>query len=150
VHLDGRLVAEENARVSVFDRGFLFGDAVFESFRAYDGHVFRMRAHLDRLADSAARIGLRQLPPQEHLAGGGPELPAAHRPRDGPTRLTVPGGPGRPGDYAGDEGAPTWVISAAPFAGLEAERYEEGVNLTIASRRAIPAEALDPAIKTTS
>jgi branched-chain amino acid aminotransferase len=150
VHLNGRLVAEEDARVSVFDRGFLFGDAVFESMRAYGGRVFRMGRHLERLSDSARLIALANLPSDARLTAGVTELLEANHLRDARIRLTVTRGPGRPGEYGGVDGAPTLVISAAAFAGLEARHYSEGVALTIASRRAIPAEALDPSIKSTS
>jgi branched-chain amino acid aminotransferase len=136
--------------VSVFDRGFLFGDAVFESMRAYGGRVFRLGPHLDRLAASAARVGLRHLPPPNRLAGDVAELLRANELEDARIRLTVTRGPGRPGDYAGEDGPPTCVITAASYAGLEARHHACGVALTVASRRAIPAEALDPTIKTTS
>ena len=118
--------------------------------RAYGGHVFRMTRHLDRLADSARLIGLTPLLPAERQAGSVRELLEANGLRDARIRLTVTRGPGRPGEYAGAGAAPTWVISAAPFAGLEARLYDEGVTLATASRRAVPAEALDPSIKSTS
>lgn len=134
----------------MFDRGFLFGDAVFESMRAYGGRVFRMGRHLERLADSARLIGLTGLPGADRLSADVTGLLEANQVGDARVRLTVTRGPGRPGEYGGVDGAPTCVISVAPFAGLEARRYEEGVALTVASRRAIPAEALDPSIKSTS
>ncbi len=134
----------------MFDRGFLFGDAVFESMRAYGGRVFRLGRHLDRLADSARLIALTSLPPADRLSAAVTRLLEANQLRDARVRLTVTRGPGRPGDYGGVDGAPTCVISAAPFAGLEARHYTDGVALTVASRRAIPAEALDPSIKSTS
>ncbi len=58
VNLDGVLVAPEAARISVFDRGFLYGDSVFEVVRTYGGRSFELPAHLARLAHSAERIGL--------------------------------------------------------------------------------------------
>lgn len=122
---------------------------MFETLRAYGGHVFRLGPHLARLADSAARIGLR-LPALDRLAGSIAELLDANALGDARIRLTVTRGPGRPGDYAGEEGVPTCVISASPFTGLEERHHAGGVTLTVASRRAIPADALDPAIKTTS
>jgi branched-chain amino acid aminotransferase len=136
VHLNGRLVAEEEARVSVFDRGFLFGDAVFESMRAYGGRIFRMGRHLDRLADSARLIALTSLPSADRLTQDVEEVLEANHLRDARIRLTVTRGPGRPGEYGGVDGPPTRVISAAPFEGLEARYYSAGVALTVASRRA--------------
>ena len=67
VSIDGRLVAPDQARVSVFDRGFLFGDGVFEVFRTYDEAAVDLDAHLDRLFASAAALKLRTLS-REHVA----------------------------------------------------------------------------------
>jgi branched-chain amino acid aminotransferase len=150
VHLNGRLVEETDAVVSVFDRGFLFGDAVFESMRAVGGVVFRLRRHLDRLARSADLVAMTGLPAPDRLARDVGDLLAANRLRDARIRLTVSRGPGRPGDYAGPAGTPTRVISAAAFAGLDPGIHDRGVPAAIAARRAIPADALDPAIKSTS
>lgn len=150
IHLNGRLVPEGEAVVSVFDRGFLFGDGVFESMRAYHGQVFRLRQHLDRLARSAATVGLEGLPAAASLETAVAELLEVNRLEDARLRLTLTRGAGRPGDYVGAEGPPTLVISAASFAGLAAAVVDAGVMVTVSSRRAIPAECLDPAIKSTS
>ena len=58
IYLDGRFVPEEEARVSVFDHGLLYGDGVFEGIRAYNGKIFRLDEHLARLYDSAKAIDL--------------------------------------------------------------------------------------------
>ena len=150
IHLNGRLVPEGEAVVSVFDRGFLFGDGVFESMRAYHGRVFRPRQHLERLARSAALVGLEGPLEAGSLEAWIDALLQANRLEDARVRLTLTRGGGRPGDYVGGEGPPTLVISAAPFAGLDAAVVDSGVAVTVASRRAIPAECLDPAIKSTS
>jgi branched-chain amino acid aminotransferase len=118
--------------------------------RSYGGRVFRLGKHLERLAESARLIGLAPLMPLERQSACVMELLEANHLGDARIRLTVTRGPGRPGEYAGADAAPTWVISAAPFAGLDARHHAEGVTLTIASRRAIPAEAIDPSIKSTS
>jgi len=59
IYLNGKLVSREEARISVFDHGLLYGDGVFEGIRAYDGRVFRLSQHLDRLYDSARAIALK-------------------------------------------------------------------------------------------
>jgi branched-chain amino acid aminotransferase len=56
IYLDGQLVNKEDAKVSVFDHGFLYGDGVFEGCRVYNGRIFRLDAHLERLARSARAI----------------------------------------------------------------------------------------------
>ena len=59
IYLNGKLVPREDARISVFDHGLLYGDGVFEGIRAYDSRVFRLSQHLDRLYDSARAIALK-------------------------------------------------------------------------------------------
>ena len=61
VYVNGKFVPEEQATVSIFDHGFLYGDGVFEGIRAYNGRVFRLMEHVDRLFDSAKAIDL--IPP---------------------------------------------------------------------------------------
>ena len=56
IYIDGKLYAKEDAKISVYDHGLLYGDGVFEGIRSYGGKVFRMQAHLDRLWNSAKAI----------------------------------------------------------------------------------------------
>ena len=58
IYVDGKLVPKEEAKVSVFDHGFLYGDGVFEGIRVYDGTVFRLKEHIDRLYESAHTLAL--------------------------------------------------------------------------------------------
>ena len=58
IYVDGKFFAEADAKVSVFDHGLLYGDGIFEGIRFYNGRVFRLEAHLDRLWDSARSICL--------------------------------------------------------------------------------------------
>src|SRR6185295_7884373 len=89
IHLNGRLVGEDEARVSVFDRGFLYGDGVFESMRAVGGVVFRQDRHLERLLRSAEAIGLPLAPMSPGLPAAIRELLAANELRDARIRITV-------------------------------------------------------------
>ena len=150
VHLNGRLVPERDAVVSVFDRGFLYGDGVFESMRAHSGRVFRLDRHLERLRRSADLVGFGRLPDDARLRAEIAEVLSANRLTEARLRLTVTRGPGIPGDYVESGGEPTRVLSAAPFTGLDPRRYEMGVEVEVAGRSAVPADCLDPAIKTTS
>jgi branched-chain amino acid aminotransferase len=150
IHLNGRLVPEEEARVSVFDRGLLYGDGVFESFRAVGGVVFRQDRHLERLLRSADGIGLDLTSAGPALAAAPGEVLEANKLSDARIRLTVTRGTGRPGDYVEALGPPTVVVSAAPFQGLDESLYADGVRVLIPRRRQIPPDALDPAIKSIS
>lgn len=150
VHLNGRLIEETEATVSVFDRGFLFGDGVFESLRACAGGFFRLERHLDRLERSCALAGITGVPSRAVLSAELSQLLAANRLTEARVRLTVTRGAGRPGDYVAVLGPPTRVATASPFGGIAPEVRQAGVGVRLASGRAIPASALDPAIKTTS
>ena len=58
IYLDGKLVPEAEARISVFDHGLLYGDGVFEGIRVYNGRVFKLKEHVDRLFESARTVKL--------------------------------------------------------------------------------------------
>ena len=110
VWLNGRLVPAEKATVSVIDRGFLLGDALFETMRAYGGHVFRLAEHLDRLARGAKRIGL---PLPDGLADAVAKTLKGNGLVDAAVRLTVTRGPGT-GLTPPEDPQPTVVIAARP------------------------------------
>ena len=150
VHLDGRLVEEAEARISVFDRGLLYGDGVFETMRACGGRIFRLEAHLERLERSALLAEFEGLPPRAVLASDLGALLRANRLADARLRLTLTRGAGRPGDYVQAAGPPTRIATVAPFSGIDPKRHAEGVALLVSRRQAVPAEVLDAAIKTTS
>jgi branched-chain amino acid aminotransferase len=92
VWLNGRLLAQSEARISPFDHGLLTGDGVFETLRVYLGVPFAARRHLDRLARSAAGLGLA-LPELAAIRGALDEVIEANRLVDGRMRITVTGGP---------------------------------------------------------
>lgn len=150
VHLNGRLVPEEEARVSVFDRGFLYGDGIFESMRAVEGVVFRRDRHLERLLQSADSVGLGLSQIQPGLPDFIREVLEANALHDARLRITVTRGAGRPGEYVEALGPPTVVISGGPFEGVDEALYRTGVRAVIPRRRQVPPETLDPAIKSTS
>jgi branched-chain amino acid aminotransferase len=150
VHINGRLVEESEAAISVFDRGFLFGDGIFESMRTLAGRVFRLDRHLARLRGSARRIALDLPVSDRALSEAVAELLQANGLAEARVRVTVTGGPGRPGDYLHAPGPPTVVMSAAPFKPLEPVLHQQGVAVVIPRRRAIASDALDPSIKSTS
>jgi len=153
VFINGHLVDESEARVSAFDRGFLFGDGVFESMRATGGVVFRIDRHLARLQRSAALVAIEA----DDLSGGGQalrrqvgQLLRVNRLREARIRISLTRGPGRPGDYLHAPGPPTVLITTAPFRGIDPDLRSRGVKVAIAARQAIPGLALDPSIKTIS
>lgn len=149
-HVDGRVVPETEARVSVFDRGFLYGDGIFESMRAVAGTVFRFDRHYDRLRGAADRIGLDLPLDAPGLRDAVRDLLARNALREARIRVTLTRGPGRPGDYVGAAGPVTRVITTAPFAPLDPAVRATGVRIAVATGRQPPPEVLDPALKSTS
>src|SRR5262252_3032329 len=82
VYVDGQFVPAEDARISVFDHGFLYGDGVFEGIRVYDGTVFRLKEHVDRLYRSATTIALEIPMSREEMTQAVLETIAANEKRN--------------------------------------------------------------------
>lgn len=147
IWMDGKLVPEDQAKVSVFDHGLLYGDGVFEGIRAYDGVVFRLREHLDRLYRGAKVIMLDIPLTQEEMTQAVLETIRANELRDSYIRLVVTRGVGDLGlDPRKCPKASVFII-AAKIALYPEEVYQTGLRLiTCATRRNAP-DALDGAIK---
>lgn len=112
VWVDGRMVGDHEPSVSAFDHGLLTGDGVFETLRIYRGVPFAARRHLERLARSAAVMGLG-VPDAETLRAVMAQVVEANHLVDGRLRITVTGGPAPLGSDRGD-GGPTVVVAAGP------------------------------------
>src|SRR5262245_62118119 len=112
---DGQVVAPGEARVSPLDRGVLYGDGLFETMRAYEGRVFRLEAHLERLAASAPVVRL-QLPwSAAELGAAVRALLAASGLDDAYLRLTVVRGEGPPGPAPPERASPHYFVIARPL-----------------------------------
>jgi branched-chain amino acid aminotransferase len=112
VWLDGALVDERDAVVSIFDHGLTVGDGVFETLKAVDGRPFATRRHLDRLRRSADGLGLRIPFDDDQLRAAMAEVLASHALPLARVRVTVTGGPAPLGSERG-EGQATVVVAAA-------------------------------------
>jgi branched-chain amino acid aminotransferase len=146
-YLNGKLVPEGEARVSVLDRGFLYGDSVFETLRAYAGRPFMLGKHLDRLFRSAAVLGIRIPLDRQAVADAISRTLEANSLSEAVVRVTVSRGKGPPGIDPGDATVPTFVVHARPFVPYPDEIYSKGAALVIAGVRRTPPEALDPSVK---
>lgn len=147
LYLNGKVVPEEEAVVSVFDHGFLYGDGVYETLRAYGGVVFLMDEHLARLERSASLIGLSLPMDGQAVKDAVYQTLKANSLGDGYVRLTVSRGAGPVGlDPALCE-SPTFVVYAGELPRYPERLYEEGVRLIIPRTRRNLREALDPRIK---
>lgn len=131
IHLNGRLVETEQARVSVLDHGLLYGDGLFETIRVANGQCFQPEVHLRRLEESAQRLEL-QLPwSRGAVLGALQETATANRLQEGALRLTVTRGEGNPVPDPGACATPTYFITARPVAPLSDEAFERGVRLCL-------------------
>ncbi len=147
IYLDGELVPEHEAKVSVFDHGLLYGDGVFEGIRAYNGRIFKLDEHLRRLYGSAKAIMLEIPLGFDEMRQAVVETVRANELRDAYIRLVITRGVGDLGLDPRKCPKPTVFIIAASIELYPEEVYEKGLPLiTCATRRNAP-EALDPAIK---
>jgi branched-chain amino acid aminotransferase len=147
IYLDGELVAPEQAKVSVFDHGLLYGDGVFEGIRAYNGRVFRLDAHIDRLYRSAHAIMLRIPMTKEEMLAAVVATVRANELRDAYIRLVVTRGVGDLGLDPRKCPKATVFIIAATIELYPEQMYRDGLKvITCATRRNIP-DAVDPALK---
>ncbi len=132
IYLNDRFVSEEEAKVSVFDYGFLYGDGLFETLRAYKGQIFALSQHLRRLSDSALRLHM-SIPSPKQLALGLNETLQRNVLKEAILRLTITRGehqfPLRP-DLCKKR---TVVITARPFVGLHPNLHQQGVSADIVS-----------------
>jgi branched-chain amino acid aminotransferase len=147
VYISGQLYDKEDAKISVYDHGLLYGDGVFEGMRIYGGKVFRMQDHLDRLWNSAKAIWLEIPMTPEALAKAVDETVAANGLVDGYVRLVVTRGAGTLGLDPNRTSQPQVIIIADKITLYPQEYYENGLEIiTVSTMRNHPA-ALSPRIK---
>jgi len=147
IWLDEKLVEEQDAKISVFDHGLLYGDGVFEGIRFYNGRVFRLEEHISRLYDSARAILLNMPWTQEQVCQFTVDTIKANGLSDGYVRLVVTRGTGGLGlnPYLCER--PSMFIIASTISLYPEEYYTNGLAIiTCATRRPTPA-ALMPQVK---
>jgi len=147
IYIDGKFYSEANAKISVFDHGLLYGDGIFEGIRFYNGRVFRLEEHLERLWDSARSICL-EIPTSMHeMTEALLETIRQNELRDGYIRLLVTRGIGNLGLNPAQCKRPTVIIIASTITLYAREIYQKGLTVvTCATRRTNPG-ALNPAVK---
>jgi len=147
IFLDGEYVDREQAKVSVFDHGLLYGDGVFEGIRAYNGKIFKLEEHIDRLFDSARAILLKIPMSAQQLCDACVRCCALNNVRDGYIRLVVTRGVGSLGLNPESCPRPTVFIIADAIQLYSPEVYERGMRLVTASTRRVAPAAFSPAVK---
>ena len=147
IYLNGKYVSKEEAKISVFDHGFLYGDGIFEGIRAYGGRVFRLEEHLKRLCNSAKAISLEIPLSREDLKGKVLETLRKNKLKDAYIRLVVSRGEGDLGLDPRKCPHPQVIIITHKIMMYSEELYEKGLEVIVSSiRKNIPA-ALDSRIK---
>jgi len=161
VNIDGVLVPPSGAVVSVFDRGFLYGDSVYEVVRTYGGRPFELDAHLARLAHSAERIGLVMAWDASRTAAELQRTLAAARGDDPPdpeaapwnvgeryARIIMTRGAGELGLDPALAVDPKAILIVRPLSGPPARAYRDGVAVAIVGVEHVSPQAVDPTAKT--
>lgn len=147
VFVDGKLVAKEDAKVSVFDHGLLYGDGVFEGIRTYNGRCFRLKEHITRLYESAQAIWLTIPMSQDKMADCINETVKANGIKDGYVRALVTRGAGALGLDPKKTSNPQVIVIADTIQLYPPEMYKNGLKIVTASTIRNHPGALSPRIK---
>ncbi|MHC4070300.1 MAG: branched-chain-amino-acid transaminase [Planctomycetota bacterium] len=147
IWLDGKLVDEADAKVSVFDHGLLYGDGIFEGIRVYDGRVFELEAHLHRLYESAKMIRLEIPLDKDELAAAMKKTVEANGITDGYIRLVVTRGVGNLGLNPFVCKKSGLIVIADQIQPYAEELYETGMKVISATTVRNHPLALPPQLK---
>jgi branched-chain amino acid aminotransferase len=147
IYIDGKYYDEKNAKISVFDHGLLYGDGIFEGIRAYNGRVFKLKEHIDRLFYSAKSIMLTIPLSHAQIMRAVVETCRANKIRDGYIRLVVTRGVGTLGLNPNRCKKPSVIVIAGKIQLYPEEYYRSGMEIiTVPTVRNLHS-ALNPAIK---
>ena len=147
VYIDGKFYEEKDAKVSVFDHGLLYGDGVFEGIRAYNGRVFKLKEHIDRLFCSAKAILLTLPMSHAELMEATLEACRQNKIRDGYIRLVVTRGAGTLGLNPNRCKHPSVIIIADKIQLYPVEMYERGMEIVTVPTTRNLINSVNPAIK---
>ena len=147
IYIDGEFYDKENAKISVFDHGLLYGDGVFEGIRFYNGRVFRLDEHIDRLFDSARAIALNIGMDKSAVIEATLETIRQNNLQDGYIRLVVTRGVGDLGLNPMLCPKASLFVIASKITLYSADKYENGLDVVTCATRRIPHGALSPMVK---
>jgi branched-chain amino acid aminotransferase len=148
--VDGRVLPIEEARVSVLDTGFAFGDSVYEVLRTYGGRPFHRDRHFTRLRRSAGRLGIEIPLSDAALASRIDQVLAQARNTESYIRIVVSRGVGDMSYRFERVSGPTVVVAVKPLELFPASWYTDGIEIALVSVRRNHPDALDPAIKSSN
>ncbi len=147
IYYDGKFVPDDQAKVSVFDHGFLYGDGVFEGIRAYNGKIFRLKEHIDRLYDSAKTIDIHPPLSKEEMIEAICETLRKNNLQDAYVRPIITRGVGDLGLDPRKCPKPSVIIIAVTWGAMYGDLYEKGLKGVTVSVRRNSAESMPPNVK---
>ena len=145
VYINGEFLPKSQAKISVFDHGFLYGDGIFEGIRAYSGRIFRLTEHIDRLYESAKTIKLNIPLSKQNMKEACAETLRRNKIKDGYLRLVVSRGTGKLGLDPRNCEKPTIVIIPTEY--VVAVANARPAKAIVASTRRTPSVSLPPTVK---
>lgn len=150
VYLNGEFIDSDQARISVFDQGFLYGDGIFESFRSIGAQLYQFPQHYQRLCQSAAALNYDLPYSQQDLETILLELKRRNNLHDAYYRITITRGRGEIGFVRNMDNDLTCLVMGREFQGFDPQCYEQGIALQLAHTRRNAPEAISPKIKSIS
>ena len=147
IYLDGKYVSKDEAKISVFDHGVLYGDGIFEGLRIYNGRIFKLEEHVERLYDSAKSIMLTIPMTKQEMIDAHVETARRNNFQDAYIRTLVTRGVGSLGIDPRSCPKATVVIIVDKIALYPAEYYEKGISVVTVATRRPAVDALTPRVK---
>lgn len=147
IYIDGKYYNREEAKISVFDHGLLYGDGLFEGIRIYNSSVFRLREHLERLYDGAKAIGLTIPLSMDEMENTVNEAVKENEKKNGYIRLIVTRGTGDLGVSPATCTRASVIIIVGDISLYPKEYYEKGIPVMTSSVRRVSHQNFDPRIK---
>ena len=150
VYLNGQFVKSADAKISVFDQGFLYGDGIFESFRSIETQLYQFSQHYQRLVKSAEALCYPLTLTQSQLETILMELSERNNLTNAYFRITITRGEGQIGFQRRMDNNLTYLIIGREFQGFADHLYQDGITLQVAQTRRNAPEAINPQIKSIS
>ncbi|MBN2626794.1 MAG: branched-chain-amino-acid transaminase [Spirochaetales bacterium] len=147
INVDGQWCPKEEAKISVYDHGLLYGDGLFEGIRIYGGRIFKLHAHLERLYEGARAILLEIPLNREEMVALLEEAVRRYGEQEGYIRLVITRGAGSLGISPDSCPRATVIVIADAIQLYPKEHYEKGIKVITAASRRLTGDIFDPRIK---
>jgi branched-chain amino acid aminotransferase group I len=131
ISLNGKIIPDTEGSISISDRGFLYGDGIFETLRSYDGKPFKLNVHIERLRNSSRKLMIDFEYTNSEISNNIKILTEKNNIQNAYIRITLSRGVGGSGLGISDSHKPTILIQTKPFTPYEDKLYEEGMTLTV-------------------